>query len=168
MKNLNYLLATALTLTLSTAVFAAKTKAVVVLSAAEVALDKVRTERAEVIKQAASKNNPKCKFSKDSKKFYAVMTRNEKDRGTSVTVYNLDTNEVILTVTPKAAKTIRNFKLTDKTLVVKYLNKSLKAKTYSIVEVNKECKKCKRVLETQAVGTLVKVRAFGFIPASKK
>ena len=122
-------------------------------------------------KQAATDKNLICKRSQENKKpgkFFGIMMRNENGRGTSVTVYNLDTKTVVKTVTPEAAKAIRNFKLTDTTLVVKFINKTLKAKTYSLVETNKECKKCKRVLETQAAGAVIKTRAYGIFPASKK
>lgn len=172
MKNLNILLATAMILTTSTAIFAADATEVTRCNNA-IALKKEAES-----KQSATDKNLRCKLS-PNKKFFAIMMRNEKGRGTSVTVYDLDTNKVIITVTPKVVTkqkaektvtkqtTIRDFDLTDTTLVVKE-RKHLKATTYNLVVTTEECKKCKRVLETREAGALVKARAFGFIPVSKK
>jgi hypothetical protein len=173
MKNLNILLATAMVLSLNTAIFATDATEVTRCNNA------IALKKAAESKQAATDKNVKCKFS-PNKKFFAVMMRNEKGRGTSVTVYDLDTNTVVITVTPKVVTkktitkktvtkqtTIRDFDLTDTTLVVKE-RKNLKATTYNLVVTAEVCKKCKKVLESKEVGAIVKARAFGIVPASKK
>ncbi|KKP25232.1 MAG: hypothetical protein UR12_C0043G0003 [candidate division TM6 bacterium GW2011_GWF2_30_66] len=172
MKNLNILLATAMILATSTAIFA--------VDAIEVTRcnNAIALKKEAESKQTATDKNLRCKLS-PNKKFFAIMMRNERGRGTSVTVYDLDTKTVIIKVNPKvvtkqkASKTvtkqttIRDFDLTDTTLVVKE-RKHLKATTYNLVVKTEECKKCKKALGTVEAGTLIRARAFGFVPVSKK
>lgn len=166
MKNLNILLAAAMTLTLSSAIFAVD------------AIETARLTAAASLRQAVLDKNPKCKFSAN-KKFYAVVTRDEKDFGTSITVYNLDTNKIVMSLTPEIT-TIRDFKFKEDSklgtvLVVKY-RRVLLAATY-IIEA--KCKKCKRTLEDccegcgqSRVGMITKKRAFGsvfgYVPTTKR
>lgn len=140
------------------------------------AIDAVRMQNAlELKKEACAKmtaidKNVKCKVS-PNKQFCAVMLRDAKGYGKSVTVYNLDTKTIVLELTFNS-KLASGFTLKDETIKI-FFRKGFKSVTYALVAP--KCKKCKTQLADNCdscgqprIGQIAKARILGFVPARKK
>ncbi|MFC1842995.1 hypothetical protein ACFLYU_05050 [Candidatus Dependentiae bacterium] len=119
-----------------------------------------RDKNAEAIKKAALANNPEAKSLevKRDGKYMVVVLRDEDKAGYEVTVYDIDTNKVVLNLIP--SEKIRTFDLNEGSLVLKWTGFWRTETTYSL---GKTCKKCGK-FKTR-IGAITKTRAiYGWAP----
>lgn len=105
---------------------------------------------------------------KTTDKFRGTMICNQKGRGLSLKVVNLETNETVLNLKFDSEKLATGFDLTD-SLAKVHFYKGLQTFEYQIAAA--ACKKCKAVPTAQEakqlIGQLVAIKAAGIIPMPK-